>query len=246
MKLIEQIAELLRDKKTAMHVDDISVELVKKYPHIQISSEDLPKKISAVLSSDVKRNKSKSIFSKPKNRQGGARRGIYRIKPLKRMVPKAFVIPEQPKVTSAYTGKAGEYAVMSELLFFGFNASSMAVDDGLDIVASKDNKYFHIQVKTANVSEAGKCNFTLHQKAFDAKDASTTFYILIMRSFESNRYLNNFFIIPNHEIRRLVESAIITRGEKMSLRIEKDRNGDHILNGHASLNWALNRYDIIV
>ena len=30
MKLIEQVAELLREKKIAMHVDDIAIELVKK------------------------------------------------------------------------------------------------------------------------------------------------------------------------------------------------------------------------
>lgn len=246
MKLIEQIAELLREKKSAMHVDDIALELVKKYPHIEISAEDLPDKISSVLSSDLKRNKSKSIFSKPKNKKGGSKRGIYRIKLPKSTFPKDIPVPEQPKVTTAYTGKAGEHAVLSELLFFGFNASSMAVDDGIDIVASKDNKYFHIQVKTANISDAGKYNFTLQQKSFDAKDASSTFYILVMRSFEGGRYMNNSLIIPNSEIRRLVENSIITRGERMSLRIEKDRNGKYMLNGQNPMNWALNRYNIIV
>jgi hypothetical protein len=246
MKLIEQVAELLREKKVAMHVDEIGAELVKKYPHIQISSEDLPDKISAILSADLKKNGGKSIFSKPKNKKGGLKRGLYRIKIPKRTISKNFVVPEQPKVTASYTGKAGEHAVLAELLFFGFNASSMAVDDGIDIVASKDNKFFHIQVKTANLSDSGKYNFTLQQRAFDAKNAYSTFYLLVMRTFESSRYVNNFLVLPNNEIRRLVESAVISKADKMSLRVEKDRNGNYVLNGQERLSWALNRFDIII
>ena len=122
----------------------------------------------------------------------------------------------------------------------------MTVDDGIDIVASKDNKYFHIQVKTSNSSESGRYTFALQQKSFDAKDASSTFYILVMRSFEVGRYVNNFLIVPNSEIRRLVENSVISKGDKMSLRIEKDRSGKYMLNGQAPMNWALNKYNMIV
>jgi len=246
MKLIEQIAEVLRDERKEMHVDDIAAALISKYPHIQIPADQLPIKVSAALSSDLSKNKRESIFLKPKNKKGGARRGIYKIKIPRSSIPKEIVIPEQPRINSSYTGKAGEFAVMSELLFFGFNSSYMAVDDGIDIVASKDNKYFHIQVKTANLSDANKYSFSLNQRSYDAKDSSSTFYILVLRAFTGSAYTNNFLIFPNNEIRRLVEAGIVLRGEKLSLRIEKDRNGKYLINGRENVSWALNRFGIIV
>ena len=242
MRLIEQVVNLLAEKRATMHVNEIANELVKKYPHIQIPAEDLPDKIGRLLASDLKRNKGKSIFSKPKNKTGGKRRGFYRLKVQNKSVPAVTILPDPPIVSTPYTGKAGEFAVLSELLFSGFNASLMAVDHGIDIVASKDNKYFHIQVKTANLSANGKYAFTLQQSSFESADASSTFYILVMRS----RFSNDFLILPNSEIRRLIESGILTRAERMSIRVEKDKNGYFILNGKERLSWALNRFDIIV
>ncbi|NHB59474.1 hypothetical protein G9F32_15880 [Acinetobacter sp. 194] len=246
MKLLEQISEVLKDAKKEMHVDEIALALVAKYPHIPIAMEQLPQKVSSILSTDIAKNKTKSVFTKPKNKSGGTKRGIYRIKTPRSTIPKEIVIPQQPKVTSSYTGKAGEFAVMSELLFFGFNASYMAVDDGIDIVATKENKYFHIQVKTANLSESNKYVFTLNQKAYDSKDASSTFYILVMRTFTGSAYTNNFLIFPNSEIRRLIDAGVIAKGEKLSFRIEKDRNGKFLLNNTENISWALNRFGIIV
>lgn len=245
MKLLEQVAEVLKTEKREMHVDEIAIALVFKYPHIQVSMDQLPQKVSGVLSSDISKNKNKSIFTKPKNKNGGFKRGIYRIKTPRVAIPKEIVIPKQPKVNALYTGKAGEFAVMSELLFFGFNSSYMAVDDGIDIVATKDNKYFHIQVKTSNLSETNKYVFTLNQRAYDSKDSSSTFYILVMRTFTSISYTNNFLIFPNSEIRRLIEAGIIVKGEKLSFRIEKDKSGKYLLNTKENVSWALNRFNII-
>lgn len=88
MKLLEQVAEVLKTEKREMHVDEIATALVFKYPHIlissyphiQISMDQLPQKVSGVLSTDISKNKNKSIFTKPKNKNGGLKRGIYRIK----------------------------------------------------------------------------------------------------------------------------------------------------------------------
>ncbi|MBS1666465.1 MAG: winged helix-turn-helix domain-containing protein [Bacteroidetes bacterium] len=63
------------------------------------------------------------------------------------------------KIESSFVGKAGEHLVCSELLFRGYNASIMSVDVGMDITATKDNKLFSIQVKTANVNQYNFYNF---------------------------------------------------------------------------------------
>lgn len=39
--------------------------------------------------------------------------------------------------STQYTGRVGEHRVVSELLFRGYNASIMSVDEGLDIVATR-------------------------------------------------------------------------------------------------------------
>jgi hypothetical protein len=245
MKVIDLVIEVLTQTKTEMHVDDIAKAIIAKHPATQETPDILAGKISSTLSSNIK--KKDSLFTKPKNKTGGYKRGIYKLKLRinRGVAAKKFKVPEQPKVNASFTGKAGEHSVMSELLFFGFNASAMAVDDGIDIVASKDNLYFHIQVKTANLSVHGKYRFTITKKAFGSKDAATTFYILVMRSFITNRNVSDHLIFPSSEVRKLVDRSVISNGESLTFSIEKDRSGQFILNGLENLNWSLNRYDNI-
>lgn len=245
MKLIEQVVEALMANKHAMHVDEIARAIVAKYPNTQLSPDELSPKISATLSSDIKRKKGDSLFSKPKNKAGGFKRGIYKLKVGRRATPKKFKVPEQPKVSSQFTGKAGEFSVMSELLFFGFNASAMTVDDGIDIVASKEDAYFHIQVKTANTSAHGKYQFKVTKRAFGSKDASGTFYVLVMRVNEDSRNICEHLVIPSSEIRRLVDKSVIRDGEAMSISVDRERGSRFIMNGLEDVSWSLNRYDTI-
>ena len=170
---------------------------------------------------------------------------MYRLKTCRRAAPKTFKVPEQPKVSNQFTGKAGEFSVMSELLFFGFNASAMTVDDGIDIVASKEDSYFHIQVKTSNVSAQGKYHFKITQRAFGSKDAATTFYVLVMRVIENSRNTCEHLIVPSNEIRRLVDRSVIRDGPNISITIDRERGGRFVLNGIEDVSWSLNRYDTI-
>jgi hypothetical protein len=39
---------------------------------------------------------------------------------------------------SQYVGRTGEY-IVSELIFYGYNANIISVDVGLDVVATKNN-----------------------------------------------------------------------------------------------------------
>jgi len=245
MKLIDQVVEALMQSRQSMHVDDIAKAIVAKYPNIQLNVEDLSTKVSSLLAADIKRNKGKSLFSKPKNKTGGLKRGIYRLKVGRRVVPKTIKVPEQPKVTSQFTGKAGEFSVMSELLFFGFNASAMTVDDGIDIVASKDDAYFHIQVKTANTSAQNKYQFKVTKRAFGSKDTSGTFYVLVMRVNETARNICEHLVIPSSEIRRLVDKGVIRDGDSMSISVDRERGSRFVINNLEDVTWSLNRYDTI-
>ncbi|MDA8969132.1 hypothetical protein N9F48_03585, partial [Akkermansiaceae bacterium] len=141
---------VLESQGGAMHVNDIAL-LASEMGLCRVDElDDLPSRLSGSLSQNVKSKQ--PIFSKVKNGSGGHKKGIYRLKQKRSRrttIPKENFITEAVEATSTqFTGKGGEYAVMSELLFRGFNSSVMTVDDGIDLIAEKKNSYFHIQVKT--------------------------------------------------------------------------------------------------
>lgn len=243
MTLKEIVIQVLSESGKSMHVNDIAGAAVAKYPNLPDLPDQLAAKISAMLSSEVKKPKSQSLFSKPKNKTGGFRKGVYRLRIGRKAVPKNFKVPEQPKVSTQFTGKAGEYAVMSELLFFGFNVSAMTVDDGIDIVASKSDSYFHIQVKTANVTASNKFHFKVTKRAFGSKDAAATFYVLVLRISENSRNTCEYLILPSSEIRRLADKGVVRDGESMTLSVDRERGNRFLLNSTEDVTWALNRFD---
>ena len=245
MKLKDQVIEAFTLNPKPLHVNDIAAAIVKKYPNTPDTPDLLAQKISAMLSLEVKKPKSQSLFSKPKNKTGGLRKGIYKLRVGRKAVPKQFKVPEQPKVSSQFTGKAGEYAVMSELLFFGFNVSAMTVDDGIDLVASKTDSYFHIQVKTSNATASNKFQFKITKRAFGSKDAFSTFYVLVMRISENSRNTCEYLILPSSEIRRLVDKSVVRDGETMSISIDRERGNRFLLNSVEDVSWSLNRFDNI-
>jgi hypothetical protein len=239
VKLLDQVEEVLAEHKKPAHVDRIAELLIIKFPNLSIPLSELPSKLSSALSIDVKKKNGKARFSKVKNNKGGFKRGVYRLRTRPKVIPE---IPSAPSVSSQYTGKAGEHAVISELLFNGFNASAMTVDDGIDVVASKDNQYFHIQVKTANRSENGVFGFTVKKNSFKAKDSFQTFYIFVLRDRAPHRYTNDYVIFPSSQIRQLVEVGIIKDGASLSIRLNKDSRGRFILNGQQDVTISINTF----
>ncbi len=115
-------------------------------------------------------------------------------------------------VGSSFTGKAGEHLVCSELLFRGYNASIMSVDVGMDIAATKDNKLFSIQVKTANLNKYNTYNFDVRKVSFERQQSGNVFYIFILKGIR-----NQFLILPYYEMERKVH-------EKAILEINKNKN----------------------
>lgn len=239
MTLLEQIVEVMADHRGPAHVNDIAEMLLSRYPNLPIPGEKLPEKLSAVLSANAKKTGGKAQFSKVKNKTGGFKRGVYRLKSKPVVTPAPTVAPV---VSSQYTGKAGENAVISELLFYGFNASAMAVDDGIDVIASKNNNYFHIQVKTANSSESAGFGFTIKKSSFAAKDSFQTFYIFVIREKDERRYYNDYLILPSSQVRQLVEVGVIKDGPTLSVRIQKDSRGRYILNAKQDVTISVNTF----
>lgn len=129
--------------------------------------------------------------------------------------------------------------MMSELLFRGFNVSLMSVDKGIDIVAANEkDKYFHIQVKTAN-SKDGICQFSIKRKSFDANHSSQTFYVFVLRK----EARCDCVVMPNSQIANFVTLGVIKGQDTLSIRITYDsKTRKYSLNNGQDISIFVNRF----
>ncbi len=135
---------------------------------------------------------------------------------------KEEVEEERIKIEGGYTGKAGEHLVCSELLFRGFNASIMSVDVGMDIIATKDDRLFSVQVKTANINKFDIYVFDVRKVSFERHDSGNVYYVFVLHG----KMKSNFLILPYHEMEKKVhEKAILEVGHGKRYRVNiKFRN----------------------
>lgn len=238
----EMALEILLDHPKGIHVDEISLLILEKYQNLQIDADELSTKLSNKLSYEFKKGK-ESRFSKLKNRTGGYKRGIYRAKAKRKVTTNPIVIEKPVTPSTNFTGSAGEHSVLSELLFRGFNAAIMAVDEGIDVVASKDNRYFHIQVKTSSESASG-FSFTIKRHIFDNNDVSSTFYVLLCRRYMNSHFQNDFVVLASSVVSNFINSKVILDKSTLSLRL-KIEDGKFILNNSEDVSHYVNRYDLI-
>jgi len=239
----EAIREILEQAGQAgLHVSKISLHL-----HGNLTTWDSPldkekveKKVNRILLSDIKK-KSGSIFARvisPKT--GKPFKGQYKIKrkTVKPPMPQPPTLPyldvdkEKPEDTSTeqktetsnlFVGKAGECAVMSELLFRGYNVNSMLVDDGVDIVASKNNMFYYLQVKTTVIDDRNKIHAKIEQKRFYDYMNTQIRYVIVARCTINKVETNLFFIFDNKNIQRLIfDKKINSNQDRIYIKIEID------------------------
>lgn len=152
-------------------------------------------------------------------------KGFYR----KRAI-KANINTLESGLTSDYIGRAGECAVMSELMFRGYNANRMMIDDGVDIIAVKDNLYFYVQVKTTHIKD-GRIYVQLSSDKFAQFMSAQIRYIIVARYTESNLERNMFFQLTPSLIQQGVHQHFIKKSDKgVSIKIKfHERSGEPIL-----------------
>jgi len=244
------IQEVLSNFSKGLHVRQIAKELKQRNLEETTSEAELMSKVSGILSVDIKRYKAKSRFRRIPNKKGGYKQGWYRLKRTSKplvdiaieKIAKGTKI-EIPSIPALYTGKAGEYAVLSELLFNEFNASLMSVDQGIDIVASKDEKYFHIQVKTAN-NRNGTFFASINRHQFEKFNKATTFYIFVLRYFLNAKVRSDFVVLRSTDIERFLMTDVIKKGDTLNVSISIDK-GKIILNGKEDISFFFNQFSSI-
>lgn len=216
-QILEIAKEILKPAGLkGMHVDDIAISAVKSNKNMGLTAEEFSRKIQSSLAANLKLKSQKPSFARVEgNKKGQFRKGWYRIK-IERQTPiAANIVP--PSTSTSYLGKAGELAVMSELMFWGYNASSMLVDSGIDVVANKDGKYFHIQVKTSTEND-GSFYFSIRNSSFQQNNNSTMFYVFVLR----RKIDSEFIIMPSSYLQALIAGGKITANQSLSITITVD------------------------
>ncbi len=198
------------NKKEELDLDDISLYIQQEIPDFENCDLDvLRKRVSSYLSTSTSKTvkgkrvvNKESLYERVKNGKGGFKKGVYKLRKVKPNVPKLkpnpIPINEEAIVeNTAYVGSAGEMAVCSELLFREYNVSRMSVDDGVDIVAIKNNKTYYIQVKTVQVRNAS-FGVKINEKSFLKYDSNECYYIVVTRSIK-----NQFLVFTADDIKRM-------------------------------------------
>lgn len=235
---------ILQLEGSPLHVNDIATKAIECGLAPPEQLETLASKLSSTLSQSLKSKRKQSPFRKIRNAQGKFRRGIYSLRQrsgISQNRHRKLLRETLAPIGSGYTGKAGEYAVFSELLFRGFNASIMTVDDGVDIVTSKNSRFFFIQVKTASDSGKG-FSFTVRKSSFDAYSAVTTFYVLVTRRVIANRHISDFVVLPWSFFKNLIDRRVLGDGGSYSLRISISKDGEYALNKTENVTTYVNNF----
>ncbi len=154
-------------------------------------------------------------------------------------------IEEEKEAEGGYIGKAGEHSVISELLFRGYNAALMSVDVGIDIVATRNNELFNIQVKTRNISKKHEAYyFNIRIASFERHNAGKTFYIFVLREKGKLDYL----ILPLFQIEKSIEEEyihVVGKGKLYRINIKKRKGKVYLGRRENDVSYYLNRWEII-
>lgn len=186
-----------------------------------ITDEYIDKQVDQILRADVKQGTESVLVYKE---------GKYKQR------PGVQPPPSTQDIDKTYKGAAGETAVISELLFREYNANRMTVDKGIDVVASKDNVFRYIQVKTSNIKE-GKVSWMIKKERFDSHVINNLRYILVARYLENFKYIkdksranigrNMYFILKSDDIDRGTAQGWIQEGEEnINIKVKFLENGD--------------------
>jgi hypothetical protein len=136
----KKAAYFLLEGEKSLHYKELTAQAIRRKLLTAVGKNPAGT-MYAVLSRDIVRNGKKSLFVRPKPAHFALNR-----KYLTRQ--NRFHSPDN--ISPRYLGKAAEHRVLFELLIRGYNPSYYAVDDGIDIRASKGSKDFKIQVKWRN------------------------------------------------------------------------------------------------
>lgn len=236
--------EILKQYKKPLHYKEIT-RLALEQGILETDGATPDASMNAQIIVDIQKNGKASDFIKTAP-STYALNPTKDVAPLKKKYAKKRSEQEEEdkiKIEGSFVGKAGEHLVCSELLFRGFNASIMSVDIGMDITATKDNKLFSVQVKTANLNQYNYYNFDVRKISFEKDHGGNVFYVFVLKGEKENNYL----ILPRIIMEQKVhEKAILEINGGKTYRVNiRMREGNIFLGnkshemGYFKNNWSV-------
>lgn len=234
--------KILRESKIPLHYEEITKRALENNL-IETTGSTPENTMNAVITTDIKNKKEKSAFVRTKQ-------GHYTINekftPQEQKIEEKEEIQEEKETESSqsqYIGKAGENRVVSELLFLGYNASIMSVDEGLDIVATKNNKLFNIQVKTANENKFNRYVYDIRKISFEKFGAGNTFYVFVLRGKETNfLVLSSIEVEKNIKLKNILE---VGHGKRYRVNLSIRDEKLYLGNKENDLSFYFNNWSLI-
>ena len=151
-------------------------------------------------------------------------------------------------IRTSYIGKCGEYAVASELLFRDYNVGIMSVDEGIDIMASKNDKFFFIQVKTTSLKD-GRLSVPIEPNRFVMGTNASVHYVIVVRNTRDGVYTNRYIIIPESALEKLKWEGVVGVTQSGGCRIKIKQEGGLILfydrDKESNATYHLDNFDLI-
>lgn len=238
---IETILSVFKNARDAKRLKEIKVAVISLlYPDVLMLAPEVEAEVNAKVEDVIKQDKAKGDISRLKYKDGK-----YKKRPL-------TAAPQNPEeevesIGTEYIGMAGECAVMSELMFRGYNANRMMIDDGVDVIAAKDNLYYYVQVKTTTIRN-GRVYTKIGFGSFDKHINTQMRYIVVARYKDHGIDRNMFFVFTPDDIERLVFNRCISKGEYgYNIKIKfNELNSNPIIydEREADISWHLNKFDL--
>lgn len=240
---IETILSVFKNKSEEKRLKDIKEAVTLKMTageglFIEPQDEDdIHKQVEAIIKEDKSMGDSSFLLYK--------KGGKYKQRPHRK-------IPDTPNrllssLNSDYIGRAGELAVMSELMFRGYNVNRMMIDDGIDIIASKNNVYYYVQVKTTEIRD-GRVQQQIKYSSFEKHIENRVSYIIVVRHKKDDGDYNMFFKFTHEEIEKAAWQRCILKGENgYSIKMKfvgPDRHPVLYDEKEMDISWNLNRFDL--
>lgn len=104
-----------------------------------------------------------------------------------------------------FLGKAGEFYIVAELMYRGYNANLLPVDLGIDVTAIKDNKTFYFQVKNVSFDVTTRRTIQITMSAFLRNQSSNMFYMFVLQRGLEKKVL----ILSYQKIHELIRKNFI-------------------------------------
>jgi hypothetical protein len=186
-----------------------------------------------------------------KYQTNGTERGLY----TKGKVPQSvddLLEDEHEFDKRRYYGDAAEYLIISELMFRGFNAQKLPIDEGLDIFAVRDNIYYLFQVKHANYKNPFESKeIKITTSSFKNNQGFNVFYIIVLSRKGLRK--RDFIIFPLSTIKDYIKRGYIKYDENkkyIKIRImhnKEDINSAYIgrITNEGNVSTYLNAWDVL-